>query len=259
MIFGSNGKNRSGSISAQTRQSFITLKEVVKRYESAAGAITALNEIELRVQAGEFLSVTGKSGAGKTTLVNMISGLDTLSGGEIWIGETPIHDLNQNQAARWRSRNVGIVFQAFQLLPGLTVLQNVMLPMDFIHTQSLRQRKERALFLLEQVGIAEHASKRPAAVSGGQQQRIAIARALANDPPLLLADEPTGSLDSATRQAVFNVFAGLAELGKTVILVTHDRDLASQTGRTVTLRDGRIVNDTQESEVEKIGNIFVKG
>jgi putative ABC transport system ATP-binding protein len=221
----------------------ICLRQVVKKYASPAGEIVALNGIDLQVKAGEFVVVTGKSGAGKTTLVNMMTGIDRSTAGEIEVDGVLVHKLSMEQAAQWRGRTVGVIFQSFQLLPTLTVLQNVTLPMDFARKYSLRERRERGLKLLEQMDIAEHAHKLPSAVSGGQQQRIAIARAMANDPPILVADEPTGSLDSATTQAVLRVFEDLVSQGKTVLLVTHDRDLASRAGRTITLADGEVAAD----------------
>jgi putative ABC transport system ATP-binding protein len=221
----------------------IELRGVVKKYKSLAGDVVALKGIDLRVRKGEFLVVSGKSGAGKTTLVNMITGLDKSTEGEIWVAGTPVHRLSTEKAARWRGQAVGVVFQTFELLPSLTVLQNVMLPMDFAHRYSIRQQRERAMQLLEQVEIAEHARKLPSAVSGGQQQRVAIARALANDPPILVADEPTGSLDSATAGAVLRLFAGLVEQGRTVVLVSHDKDIAGRATQAITLHDGEIVDE----------------
>jgi len=203
----------------------------------------ALKGIDLQVNTGEFAVITGKSGAGKTTLVNMITGLDKSTSGEIWVDGTPVHKLGAEKAARWRGQNVGVVFQSFELLPTLTVLQNVMLPMDFAHKYSIRQQRERAMHLLEQVEIAEHAHKLPSAVSGGQQQRVAIARAMANDPPILIADEPTGSLDSVTAGTVLEVFEDLVEQGKTVLLVTHDEDIARRATRTIMLADGEMVDE----------------
>jgi len=170
----------------------------------------------------------------------MITGLDRCSEGEILVDGTALHRMNMERIAAWRGRTVGVVFQTFELLPTLTVLQNITLPMDFAHRYSLRQRRERAMQLLEQVEIAEHAHKLPSAVSGGQQQRVAIARALANDPPILVADEPTGSLDSVTTAAVVEIFKQLAAEGRTVLLVTHDRDIARPAGRAITLEDGMI-------------------
>ncbi len=219
----------------------ITLRNVVKIYHGLAGDVTALKGIDLEVKAGEFLVITGKSGAGKTTLVNMLTGLDRVTSGQIWVNGTPVHQLTPDQAARWRGRAVGVVFQTFELLPTLTVLQNVTLPMDFAHKYSLWQQRQRGLELLAQVEIADHAHKLPSAVSGGQQQRVAIARAMANDPPILVADEPTGSLDSVTTDAVLRVFEQLAGQGKTVVMVTHDQDIARRAGRVITLADGEIV------------------
>ena len=221
----------------------IHLRQVVKKYESLAGEVMALKGINLRVKPGEFVAVTGKSGAGKTTLVNMVTGIDRSTAGEIEVDGVSVHRLSMEQAAEWRCRTVGVIFQSFQLLPTLTVLQNVTLPMDFNGKVSLRARRERGMRLLEQMEIAEHAHKLPSAVSGGQQQRVAIARAMANDPPILVADEPTGSLDSATTQVVVRVFQDLVRQGKTVLLVTHDRDLARRAGRTVTLADGEVIAD----------------
>jgi putative ABC transport system ATP-binding protein len=222
----------------------IDLKQVVKTYGGLAGGVKALRGVDLEVRRGEFLSIMGKSGAGKTTLVNVIAGLDRSTSGEIWVDGTPVHRLGVERVARWRGCRVGVVFQTFELLPTLTVLQNVTLPMDFAGRYTLRQRRRRAMDLLKQVDIAEHAHKVPSGLSGGQQQRAAIARALANDPPLLLADEPTGSLDSATASAVVQVFERLADEGKTVVLVTHDKDMARRAARTITLADGKIVRQT---------------
>ena len=219
----------------------VDLRQVVKRYSGLAGDVVALQGIDLRVDRGEFLVITGKSGSGKTTLVNMITGLDRSTSGQIWVSGTPVHQLGAERAARWRGRAVGVVFQSFELLPTLTVLRNVMLPMDFAGLYSIRQRRERAMHLLQQVGIAEHAHKLPAAVSGGQQQRVAVARAMANDPLLVVADEPTGSLDSATTQVVLDLFESLVAQGKTVVLVTHDRDIARRAQHVIVLSDGRIV------------------
>jgi putative ABC transport system ATP-binding protein len=219
----------------------IDLRQVVKKYEGLAGDVVALKGVDLRVRRGEFVVVTGKSGSGKTTLVNMITGLDRSTAGEIWVDGTPVHKLGAEKAARWRGQTVGVVFQSFELLPTLSVLRNVMLPMDFARRYSIRQRRERAMRLLEQVEIAEHAHKPPTAVSGGQQQRVAIARAMANDPPILVADEPTGSLDSVTAGAVLRVFERLVKQGKTIVLVTHDKDIAKRATHAITLVDGEIV------------------
>jgi putative ABC transport system ATP-binding protein len=224
-----------------SNEPLINLRQVVKKYQGLADDVMALKGIDLRVNTGEFVVVTGKSGAGKTTLVNMVTGLDKSTSGEIWVAGTPVHKLGTEKAARWRGQTVGVVFQFFELLPTLTVLQNVMLPMDFAHKYSIRQRRERAMHLLEQMEIAEHAHKLPSAVSGGQQQRVAIARALANDPPILVADEPTGSLDSVTAGSVLRVFEDLVERGKTVFLVTHDKDIVRRATCAIKLSDGEIV------------------
>ena len=185
----------------------------------------------------------GKSGSGKSTLVNMITGIDRPSQGEILIGDAAIQTLKEGKLAEWRGRNVGVIFQFFQLLPTLTVAENVMLPMDFCHMYSMRERRDRALGLLDQVGVADQANKLPSALSGGQQQRVAIARALANDPPILAADEPTGNLDSKTAESVFGLFETLVAQGKTILMVTHDRDLARRATRTVILADGEIIEE----------------
>lgn len=219
----------------------INLRGVVKVYNSLAGSVTALNGIDLEVFQGEFLVVTGKSGSGKTTLVNIVTGLDRSTSGEIWVAGAPLHDFGPEKAAKLRGKTMGVVFQSFELLPTMTVLQNVMLPMDFAQRYSLREQRQRALYLLEQVGIPEHAKKLPAALSGGQQQRLAIARAMANDPAILIADEPTGSLDTATAKAVINIFEELASQGRTILMVTHDKDIAKRGSRMITLSDGEIV------------------
>lgn len=220
----------------------IRLHDLRKAYRTPAGDFYALKGIELNVRAGEFLAILGKSGAGKSTLVNMVTGIDRPTAGEIWVGDKAVQAMSEDQVTSWRGRTVGVVFQFFQLLPMLTCAQNVMMPMDFAGLYGgPRQRRERALHLLDRVGIAEHADKLPSAVSGGQRQRVAIARALANDPALLVADEPTGNLDSKTTAAMFELFSSLVDESKTILLVTHDRDLAGRATRRVRIRDGRIV------------------
>jgi ABC-type lipoprotein export system ATPase subunit len=221
----------------------IALHDVHKSYKTAVGDYPALRGIDLEIQAGEFVSVIGKSGSGKTTLINMITGIDRPTSGEVWVNQTPVHTLSESAMARWRGRNLGIVFQFFQLLPIISVVENVMLPMDFCRTYPLREREPRALHLLDLVGLKDHAYKLPSALSGGQQQRVAIARALANDPPLVIADEPTGNLDSKTAEAVFGLFNALIQQGKTIIIVTHDSGLAKRANRTALLADGEIVNE----------------
>jgi len=223
----------------------IELNRVTKAYTIGAGQFLALKGIQMRVDSGEFVAVVGKSGSGKSTLINMITGIDNPTSGEVFVASTPIHQLNQEQLAVWRGKNVGIVFQFFQLLPTLTVVENIVLPMDFCDVYPARERRQRAIALLEKVGIAEQADKLPADLSGGQQQRAAIARALANDPPLLVADEPTGNLDSQTSDAVMQLFADLAAEGKTVVMVTHERDLSRYFTRSILLSDGLIINSQE--------------
>ncbi|NPA90401.1 MAG: ABC transporter ATP-binding protein [Chloroflexi bacterium] len=218
----------------------IDLRHVTKIYRSPAGEFVALRDVTLQVEEGEFLAVVGKSGSGKSTLVNMITGIDHPTEGEVWVNGQAIHTMKEGELARWRGANVGIVFQFFQLLPTLTAVENVILPMDFVGRIPRGERRERAMHLLDLVGLTEHANKLPAALSGGQQQRVAIARALANDPPLLIADEPTGNLDSKTADEVFSLFQALVEEGKTVLIVTHDQDLARRTHRIITLVDGEV-------------------
>ncbi|MBN1813083.1 MAG: ABC transporter ATP-binding protein [Anaerolineae bacterium] len=219
----------------------IDLRDVVKTYQTGAGAFTALKGIDLQVNEGEFVAVVGKSGSGKSTLLNVLAGIDRPTSGEVVVGGTAVHALREGQIAAWRGRNVGVIFQFFQLLPTLTAAENVMLPMDFCNTFPARQRRERAMGLLEQVGVAEQAHKLSAALSGGEQQRVAIARALANDPSIVVADEPTGNLDSHTAENVLRLFEDLTVDGKTVVMVTHERDIARRVTRTVTLSDGKIV------------------
>jgi len=220
----------------------IELRQVVKTFETAARPFTALKDVDLKVHRGEFVAVIGKSGSGKSTLLNMIAGIDRPTSGEVWVGGAAVHTLSENQMAKWRGLNLGIVFQFFQLLPTLSLVENVMLPMDFRNVYAARDREKRAMRLLEIVGVTEHARKLPSAISGGQQQRVAIARALANDPPIILADEPTGNLDSEAAESVFALFDNLVAGGKTVLMVTHDGDLARRVRRAVTLSDGRVVD-----------------
>ena len=221
----------------------IDVRQAVKRYQSAAGTFTALKGVNLQINPGEFVAVIGKSGSGKSTLLNIIAGIDRPTVGEVIVGHTAVHLLPERHIAPWRGRTVGVIFQFFQLLPTLTAIENVMLPMDFCHMFTPRERRERGMRLLAQVDLAEHADKLPTALSGGQQQRVAIARALANDPPILLADEPTGNLDSRTAEAMFCLFTELVETGKTIVMVTHDADLARQATRAVTLGDGEVIDE----------------
>src|SRR6185436_6914728 len=221
----------------------IDLQDVHKYYKTAVGDYHALNSIDLQINAGEFVSIIGKSGSGKSTLLNMITGIDHPTSGQVHVNGTAVHELNENRMARWRGKNLGVVFQFFQLLPTISVVENIMLPMDFCRTYPMREREKRALALLEMVELADHAYKLPTALSGGQQQRVAIARALANDPPIVIADEPTGNLDSKTAESVFALFNDLVAQGKTIIIVTHDSGLAKRTHRTALITDGEIVNE----------------
>lgn len=239
------------AVGAPSQPFLVDIRRVVKSYATAAGEFTALRGVTLQVNAGEFVAVVGKSGSGKSTLTNMITGIDRPTNGEVIINGTPVHTLRENQIASWRGRTVGVVFQFFQLLPTLTVLENVMLPMDFCNLYNRRERQERAIHLLEQVEMTPQMHKLPTAISGGQQQRVAIARALANDPPIIVADEPTGNLDSRTADAVFALFTRLVDEGKTILMVTHDDDLAKQVTRTVTIADGAIVEDKLRAVVEE--------
>lgn len=226
-----------------SKNPLIVMNQVYKRYETPSGSFTALSNVSLEIQKGEFIAVVGKSGSGKSTLINMITGIDDPSSGKIYVAGTAVHALNQEKLAVWRGKNIGIIFQFFQLLPTLTVIENVMLPMDFCKTYPARERRERALGLLAKLGIPDEADKLPADLSGGQQQRAAIARALANDPPILVADEPTGNLDSQTTEEVMKYFSQMSHEGKTVVMVTHERDLNKYFTRTVTLSDGLVVSE----------------
>jgi len=235
---GSDGRYRFGN------DYLIELRQVVKIYETAAGPFKALKGVDLRIDTSEFVAVIGKSGSGKSTLINMITGIDRPTSGEVLVGDTAIHTLNEGQIAVWRGRTIGIIFQFFQLLPTLTAIENVMLPMDFGDMYELGEREQRAMRLLEQVEMGQHAYKLPSALSGGEQQRVAIARALANDPPILVADEPTGNLDSRTAASVLELFERLVAHGKTILMVTHDNDLTRRAARIITLADGEIVAET---------------
>jgi putative ABC transport system ATP-binding protein len=221
----------------------IQVSNVVKAYPLSAGEVVAVDHISLDIAPGEFVAVVGRSGSGKTTLLNLLAGIDRPTSGTVRVAGADLGRLPESGLAAWRGRHVGLVFQFFQLLPTLTVVENVMLPMDFAKKIPVGQRWGRAQDLLEQVGVGDQADKMPAMLSGGQQQRAAIARALANDPPILLADEPTGNLDSATAEAVLELFANLNADRRTIVVVTHERDIRSLVSREVTLVDGRIVTD----------------
>jgi putative ABC transport system ATP-binding protein len=241
-----NGRRRpsaaAGTIGPENG-SIVDLRRVGKVYETPAGRFTALRGVDLTVGAGEFRSIIGKSGSGKSTLINVITGIDRPTAGEVWVGRAAVHALSEEEIALWRGRTVGVIFQFFQLLPTLTAIENVLLPMDYAGLYAPHERPERAMHLLELVGMAGHAHDLPAALSGGEQQRVAIARALANDPPLVTADEPTGNLDSKSASSILKLFQRLVGEGKTILMVTHDRDLAAQAQRTLELADGQIVDE----------------
>jgi putative ABC transport system ATP-binding protein len=225
--------------------SIIHLKHVYKAYSHAETENSVLQDINLAINAGEFVAIVGPSGNGKSTLLNLITGIDHPSQGEVWVNGAALHKLNNEQLSQWRRLNLGIVFQFFQLLPALNLLQNVILPMDFAGQLSRSERTQRAMALLERVGLADQAQRLPSQVSGGQQQRAAIARALANDPPLIVADEPTGNLDSETADAVFELFSHLSDQGKTLVMVTHNETLADAASRKLEIRNGRLFADSQ--------------
>ncbi len=239
----------------------LQLKDVSKIYRTGAGDFAALQGINLQAFQGEFLGIVGKSGAGKTTLLNCISGVSEVSSGEVWFyppaasasqnGKKPypVHTMGENDLASWRGANLGIVYQSFELMPQLSLVNNILLPPDFLGSYSRKISRERALELLEMVELSEHAYKLPAHISGGQKQRVAIARALVNDPPLILADEPTGNLDTVTAERIYQVFEKLVDAGKTVLLVTHDSNMAARFSRRITISDGEIVENPGELEL----------
>ena len=224
----------------------ISLHQVNKNYETPAGVFAALRDVDVHIRAGEFVGVVGKSGSGKSTLLNMIAGIDRPSSGAISVAGTAIHTLAENKLAAWRGRNVGFVFQFFQLLPTLTAAENVMLPMDFCKTYPARDRRRRTLALLEHVGVGPQADKLPSTLSGGEQQRVAIARALANRPPVLIADEPTGNLDSITARGILDLFRDLANQGTTVVIATHEADIIRVSDRKIEISDGVIASGPNE-------------
>ncbi|NMC11716.1 MAG: ABC transporter ATP-binding protein [Chloroflexi bacterium] len=230
----SNGNNHGN-------HQLIELKDVTKVYHTPAGDFTALNGVTLSIGSGEFVSIVGKSGSGKTTLINLVTGIDDPTSGEVYVGGTPVHTLKEGEKASWRGSNMGVVFQFFQLLPTLTVLENVMLPMDLSSRFPISEHAERAMALLELVDLADHAHQLPSMLSGGLQQRAAIARALANDPPIIATDEPTGNLDTKSAESVIKLFENLVDQGKTILMVTHDSDLAKRASRLIEIADGKIV------------------
>ena len=241
---GSSVYDGLGQTTANHGRPAIVLHDVTKTYENAAGKFTALKNVDLQLNYGQFVSIVGKSGSGKSTLINMITGIDHPTGGQILVADTDIYKLSESKRSLWRGREVGIVFQFFQLLPMLTLLENTMLPMDYTRAVPLHEREKRALQLLRMVGLEKQADKMPAAVSSGQQQSAAIARALATDPPIIVADEPTGNLDSRSADVIVNLFSELADRGKTIAIVTHDPTLTRRTDQTVIISDGEIIDKT---------------
>jgi putative ABC transport system ATP-binding protein len=243
-----NGQNNqivqgNAQSNVQPAESIVQVVDVIKSFPLGGGEITILKGISFDVSRGEFVSIVGPSGNGKSTLLNMITGIDRPTGGQVIVTGRQVHKMSENQLASWRGERVGIVFQFFQMLPSLSLLQNIMLPMDLARKYSPRQRRERAMSLLETVSLADQAHKLPGMVSGGQQQRAAIARALANDPDLLIADEPTGNLDTRTAGDIFDLFSELVAQGKTLLMVTHDKELARRVPRVVEIIDGKITRD----------------
>jgi putative ABC transport system ATP-binding protein len=237
-------------IDATSLEEAIEVRDVVKTYPLGAAEVVAVDHLSLTIARGEFAAIVGRSGSGKTTLLNLLAGIDRPTSGTVRVAGADLGTLSESGLAAWRGDNVGLVFQFFQLLPTLTVIENVMLPMDFARKIPVGERRDRAQRLLERVGIGDQADKVPTTLSGGQQQRAAIARALANDPPILLADEPTGNLDSVTADAVLDVFADLNANGLTIVVVTHERDIRAIVGREVTLVDGRVAADQRASEAQ---------
>ena len=235
---------KQAHVPAPAADAVIQLQKVVKTFKNAAGEFRVLKGIDLTLRRGEFVAIVGKSGSGKSTLLNMITGIDHPTGGQVVINGVNIYKMNESQRALWRGRNLGIVFQFFQLLPMLTLLENVMLPMDYVGLYDFDERPKRAMELLKMVGLEKQAHKLPAAVSTGQQQSAAIARALANDPPVIAADEPTGNLDSRSAEAIINLFDHLVHSGKTIAMVTHDPSLTERTSRTIIISDGELVDET---------------
>ena len=228
----------------------IRLRDVTKIYETAAGAFPALRGISAEIHAGEFIGIVGKSGAGKSTLVNVMTGVDGVSAGEVWVAGAPVHELPEGDMALWRGRNIGIVYQSFELLSSLSLIDNVMLPMDFCGLYRSRQSYERAKMLLARVGLEAHMDKPPTRISGGQKQRVAIARALANDPSIIVADEPTGNLDSSTANEIFELFEELVREGKTIVMVTHDQSLARRMSRVIRIADGEFIEEIISPRIE---------
>jgi putative ABC transport system ATP-binding protein len=224
---------------------FIVVRDVSKTFPGAGAPVAALSGVTLSIDKGEFVVIVGQSGSGKSTLLALLAGIDRPTRGEVFVGRTALHSLSERHMSAWRGRSVGIVFQFFQLLPTLTAVENVMLPMDFSKKWPARERRERSLAIMSRLGVADQADKLPSTLSGGQQQRVAVARALANEPAVLLADEPTGNLDSRTADSMLELLAGLVGDGQTIVMVTHEPRARRFASRTVTLADGRVVENDE--------------
>lgn len=234
------------NLETEDQRKMIDLANITKSFPTPNGSFDALKNVSVKIGNGQMVAITGKSGSGKSTLLNILTGIDKPTHGGIIISGVNIKNLNESDLAVWRGKNVGIVFQFFQLIPALTVLENVMLPMDFCNTFSKKERKTRALSLLDQVGIADQADKLPSTLSGGQQQRASIARALANDPAIIVADEPTGNLDSQNAEAIFDLLTELSKAGKTVVVVTHEKEFSKYFQKTIAIVDGQIINNKEK-------------
>jgi putative ABC transport system ATP-binding protein len=239
--------NHSSQIPSYT-ETVYSIANIKKQYEMLGSGYWALRGINLQISRGEFVAIVGKSGSGKSTLLNMLGGIDKQTEGSVTVNGQAIDNMSENRLSRFRGQNIGFIFQFFQLMPTLTCLENVLLPMDFMKKIPAGVRRQRAKDLLQKVGVLEHACKFPSALSGGEQQRVAIARALANDPAIILADEPTGNLDSQTSEDIFRMLRALADEGKNVVMVTHNEELAARCDRIVRIRDGLIVSDTKKCE-----------
>ena len=240
-----------GITATSSNGNLIEVRDLVKVYHTAAGDFEALRGIHLGIEKGDFVALYGKSGAGKSTFINMITGIDEPTSGEVMVSGAPLHAMQADELSRWRGENMGIVFQFFQLIPSLTLIENITLPMDFCSTFPIGEQASRAVELLDAVDIAEHAHKTPSKISGGQQQRVAIARAMANDPEVIVADEPTGNLDSRTATGVLDIFSNLVEDGKTVIVATHDDEVARRATKIVEISDGCVVSVRTNGAVQK--------
>jgi putative ABC transport system ATP-binding protein len=225
----------------------ISVKTLVKTYQTGAASYDALRSLNFTVSANEYVGIIGKSGAGKTTLINMLSGVDQITAGEVYVNGTAVHELKDDNLALWRGLNLGVIYQSFHLLPMLSLRDNITLAMDFCGTYQYGKSEKWAMELLESVELEKHAHKLPAHISGGEKQRVAIARALVNDPAVILADEPTGRLDSATSETIFQIFDDLLARGKTIVMVSHDRTLAARVDRVINLEDGLITTEASSA------------